>query len=470
MSANRGSGSGFPFNRRSVMAAIGGLWATASVTATCNLAQAQDVAVNFPVPVFPLSTRPGLRHPIDAAGKPFMMHGDSAWSLIAQLNRKDASDYLEDRKARGFNTVLVNLIEHKFATHAPANIYGDPPFMTPGDFSTPYEKYFAHADWILGKAEELGIMVLLAPCYAGAGGGGEGWYKEMVANGPDAMLAYGRYVGARFKHLSNIVWVECGDYAPPNRKLVRQLVAGIRETNPTALHTVHCSSGVAGLDYWPDEDWLSLNTVYVREHINEITGLEYRRSDMPVFFIEGTYENEDYGGPPANELGLRRQAFYAVLSGAFGHVFGNNPIWHFDARGLFKAPTDWREALSSRGSQTMTHVRSILEAADWANLQPDLQSRFVGAGHGAGEDRAVAALTADRKVAVVYLPSSREIEIDLGRMSGPNVTLRWYDPSNGVYTPAAEAPVPSGARVKLKPSGANSSNFDDWVLVARSVN
>ena len=78
------------------------------------------------LPAFPLAVRPGERYLDDAEGRPFLIHGDTAWSLIADLTREDVDLYLRDRRARGFNTLLVNLIESRFATNAPANAYGQP--------------------------------------------------------------------------------------------------------------------------------------------------------------------------------------------------------------------------------------------------------------------------------------------------------------------------------------------------------
>ncbi len=106
-------------------------------------------AKNEAAAVFPLAVKPGERYLVDAAGRPFLIQGDAAWSLIAQLTREDVDLYLDDRRARGFNTILVSLIEAKFATNAPANAYGEPPFLTPGDYGTPNEAYFRHADWVL---------------------------------------------------------------------------------------------------------------------------------------------------------------------------------------------------------------------------------------------------------------------------------------------------------------------------------
>ncbi len=105
-------------------------------------------------PVFPLSIKPGERYLVDTAGEPFLIQGDTAWSLIAELTREDVDLYLDDRRARGFNTILVSLIEAKFATNAPANAYGQPPFLKPGRYDMPNEAYFQHADWVLRRAAE----------------------------------------------------------------------------------------------------------------------------------------------------------------------------------------------------------------------------------------------------------------------------------------------------------------------------
>jgi len=64
-----------------------------------------------------------------------------------KLSNEDAEIYLKNRHAKGFNAILVNLIEHKFAKNAPRNIFGDAPFSGATDFSAPNEKYFKHADW-----------------------------------------------------------------------------------------------------------------------------------------------------------------------------------------------------------------------------------------------------------------------------------------------------------------------------------
>src|SRR4029079_3823877 len=81
-----------------------------------------------PPAAFPLRVSADRHHLQDNSGAPFLVVGDTAWSLVAQLNQTDIEHYLDDRAARGFNAIIVNLLEHKFATHAPATLGGVQPF------------------------------------------------------------------------------------------------------------------------------------------------------------------------------------------------------------------------------------------------------------------------------------------------------------------------------------------------------
>ena len=102
---------------------------------------------------------------------------------------------------------------------------------------------------------------------------------------------------------------------------------------------------------------------------------------MPFFLIESAYENEH----EATEQRLRTQAYQAVLSGAAGQVFGNNPIWHFDGPGLYPAPVTWQQALGSRGAQSMTHLRDLLTSLPWWQLEPDSERHAPDRRPGGGQ-------------------------------------------------------------------------------------
>ena len=186
---------------------------------------------------------------------------------------------------------------------------------------------------------------------------------------------------------------------------------------------------------------------------------------MPFFLIESAYENEH----AATEQRLRTQAYQAILSGAAGQIFGNNPIWHFDSGGLYPAPVTWQQALSSRGAQSMTHLRDLLTSLPWWQLQPDAGGMLLTAGLEEGSERAVAARSADRSFALIYLPSSRVITVDLRQLAGPCVAAHWYDPANGQFLTAAGSPFDAaGPRRFGGDLGRNRSGFDDWVLLLRA--
>ena len=151
---------------------------------------------------FPLKTAANGRFLTDQKGEPFLVVGDTAWSLIVQLSEDDIDRYLEDRQKRGFNSIIVNLIEHKFSTNPPKTLAGLAPFMTTGDFSTPNPAYFDFAHKVVEKANQRGIVVWLFPSYLGYGGGDEGFFREMKASGKGSLRSYGRFVGKRFRGLA----------------------------------------------------------------------------------------------------------------------------------------------------------------------------------------------------------------------------------------------------------------------------
>jgi hypothetical protein len=443
--------------------------------------------------VFPLAVRPGQRYLVDAAGKPFFIHGDAAWSLIAGLTREEVDLYLDDRRARGFNTILVSLIETRFALNAPANSYGDLPFhnqpfttftaladLLPfetlrkygtlaatlfADYGAPNEDYFAHADWVLRRAEEKGLLVLLTPSYTGYNGGTQGWYRAMIMNGADRLRQYGEFLGRRYRDFANIIWVHAGDYDPPHKDLVRAIAEGIRKFDSRALHTAHGAPETAAIEYWHDESWLQINNVYTYGPVCPSVLEQYARPQtMPFFLIESAYENEH----EVTERRLRTQAYHAVLCGAAGQVFGNNPVWHFDGPGLYPAPGTWQQALDSRGAQSMTHLGALLEDMPWWLLEPDSDRTLLTDGIGPEDQRAVAARTSDRSLAIVYVPASREITVDLEELAGPIVAARWYDPAHGRFSSVSGSPFPTVGPRRFHPEPDNGSGPDDWVLVLES--
>jgi uncharacterized protein DUF4038/collagenase-like protein with putative collagen-binding domain len=290
----------------------------------------------------------------------------------------------------------------------------------------------------------------------------------MVKNGPAKLRRYGQYLGKRYAEFTNLLWVYDGDYNPPQKQLVEAVAEGIHEFEPKALNTAHCAPETAAVDLWGNEPWLQVSNVYTYKPVY-LAALDHfeRHKETPFFLIESSYENE-HG---STEQLLRTQAYQAILSGAMGHVFGNNPIWHFDGPGLFRAPGSWREQLGSRGAVSMTHLRALFETMPWWTLEPDIGNRLMKAGHQSGVSRAVAARSADRSIAVIYLPTIRSLTLDLRELAGPDVSMRWYDPANGQYTDIVASDLESQKTqtVTIRPRANNGSGSGDWVLIVKTA-
>lgn len=424
-------------------------------------------AVNAPdAPNFPLRVDKARSALVMQRGAPFLMHGDAAWSLIAQLTPEEVDAYLADRRARGFNTLLVNLLEHKFADRAPANIFGELPFLKPADFRAPNPVYFSYAQWVVRRAEEAGFLVVLVPSYLGFEGKSEGWESEMVHAGTAVLRDYGRFVGALFAEHPNIMWAHGGDRNPTDLNLIREMVLGIREAGANQLATAHCAPETAAADFWPGESWLDINSVYSYRDVRDAALRQFStRSKMPFFLIESHYENT----PEISARQIRIQAYHALLSGAHGQIFGNHPIWHFSGPGYYKVSMTWREALSSRGAIDMANLRDLFSSRPWWSLQPDLAQTTLVDRFPWWSQRAIAAVTADKALAVVYVPRQMSVTLDLGSLRGSQIRSTWFDPTDGGYVAAAATHLPAKGTRSFAPPGPNAAGDGDWLLILESA-
>jgi hypothetical protein len=417
------------------------------------------------LPGFPLAVGPTGRYLVDSDGRPFLLTGDAAWSLMAQLSDEDVDTYLDSRRNLGFNTVLVNLIEHHFASSPPANYYGFSPF-TGAPFSTPNPDYFAHADHVIQSAAARGMLVLLDPAYLGYNLGSEGWAAEIAAASEEEMTAWGRFLGNRYSQCANIIWVIGGDTDPTTLKTKLQcVVSGIRQYAPDHLFTAHNGQESMAIDPWGGATWLSVNNIYTYSPAYLLAQTAYSVSpSTPFFLIEARYENEDTTTGPQ----LRAESYGTMLSGGFGHVFGNCPIWSFGITqcGASGTSMSWKTELDGQGSRNMRCFARLFTSRHWHALVPDLAHAVLTDGYGAsgGSDFATAASASDGSSVVVYLPTPRTVTISAAGLAGGSMNAWWYDPSTGTASGIGTYPT-SSTRTFTPPTGGEG----DWVLVLDSV-
>ena len=412
---------------------------------------------------FPLKLSSNKRYLVDQQNVPFLINQASSWGLIQSLSEADAAGYLDALKQRGFNTVMVSIVSYDTRMAGkPPNWQGTSPFKVQWDYSTYDEAYFAHADRVIDLAKDRGMLVTLVPSYLGyASEPNQGWFDELLGanNSVAKSLAYGRFLGQRYKNFGNIIWVAGGDNTPAagseleNR--LKAIIDGIRE-NDSHLWTAHWDSvghgnGVASTENPTFASYMSLNGYYAYDYnltYQRDLGFYNRTPAMMMFHLDQSYEGEA-GGTPDN---IRRKAYDVMLMGGAGSSFcaGQN-WWGF---------LNWKTSMDTPGTQQTTLWYRLFASRHWYELVPDQDHTAVTAGLGewGSLDYVAAARTASGSTLMAFLPSSRKVTVDMTKLSGAQAKAWWYNPSNGQSTSLGTFPT-TGTKDFTPPSAG------DWLLV-----
>ena len=197
------------------------------------------------------------------------------------------------------------------------------------------------------------------------------------------------------------------------------------------------------------EGWLDLNTTYTYGIVHQKLLADFNRQPaMPFVLIESTYEGEHN----ASAVQIRRQAYWAILSGATGQFMGNRPMWLFDP--------GWEAALNSAGAEDMQRLYLLFTSRSWYDLVPDQKHEVVvdGLGEFNGMDYLAAARSADGGTVMAYLPTTRTITIEMGKVSGTLAAAWWFNPRTGQATSGGKFAT-TGKKQFTPPADG------DWVLV-----
>ncbi len=389
---------------------------------------------------------------VQGDGTPFLIHGDTPWSIAVQLTTSQIDSYLDDRAGRGFNTIMFNLIEHYFSGQNPAwkNATGDPPFGSMNsagsrvDWLDPVEAYWSHVDYIVAEAGKHGILCIVQPAYLGFGGGSgtaddQGWDSAIDRARAADLEGYGEWLANRYPHEA-IVWCMGGDYVPSNVSTQWRIATGIRNVDARAIITAHGSreSGEAYPD-WKGEVGFNLNSIYSHGVEYDLAATAYARSaPTPFFLIEGYYDGEKASGADC-----RRQAYTAILGGGCGHLFGNNPIWGFGephANGGKGAAAALKDGLGTSATQQMTHVKALFDAYAWWKLEPAAGSSLVTTDLGSGTSRVVPAVASDGSFAMIWRSDRGSVTVDMTALDPSSKRARFYDTTGGTFAPVSGSP------------------------------
>jgi len=415
---------------------------------------------------------------VTADGRPFFWLGDTAWELFHRLNREDAEIYLKNRASLGFTVVQAVVLAELDGLNDP-NPYGERPLLD-NDPTRPNERYFAHVDWIVRRANALGLYVGMLPTW------GDKWNKKWGV-GPEIFTVasaeqYGEWLGRRYRD-AGIVWILGGDRpveSATHIDLMRAMARGLgRGDGGAHLMTFHPTGGQGSSTWFHAEDWLAFN-MRQNGHATEFTGrYDLTRADYdktpvkPVVDGEPIYEDHPVAFD-AKKFGhsigsdVRRPLYWDLFTGAFGHTYGHHSVWQMWAPG--RTPVNnplmpWSEAINQPGAAAMRHARALLESRPFLTRIPD-QSVLVEDAvptnvPGAGRYAFVATRDSEGSYAMVYAPVGRAFRVRMGVIAGASVKAWWFNPRTGVATAIGTFPN-TGERAFTPPE---AGEMLDWVLV-----
>ncbi len=427
------------------------------------------------------------------SGKPFFYLGDTAWELFHRLNREQATRYLTIRAAKGFTVIQCSLLAQLGGLTIP-NANGDLP-LNANDPTKPNDAYFKHVDFIVDKAEELGLYVGMLPTW------GTYWSTERSIFTLASARQYGEYLGRRFKS-KPIIWILGGDRSITNaneRAVIDAMAEGLG-TGDGGVHlkTFHPVGPGASSSQLHNAKWLDFNMYQsshaARDHDNGLYAEhdyvltpakptldgEPRYENVPVgFYLKGAGHIDRF-----DDYDARQAAYWSVFAGACGHTYGNNSVWQMyqpDASpgvpakntpagppwGLYTSPgggaiganISWEQALDHPGALQVAHLRRLMESVRFTKLVPDQKIILNGPMSGGAKLRS--ARSSDGSFALVYSPRGESFTLDKSVVQAERQRQAWFDPRYGVAYVIQE-PDGQGIQTYTPPTNGRGQ---DWVLV-----
>jgi hypothetical protein len=381
---------------------------------------------------------------VQADGQPFFYLGDTAWELFHRLNREEADRYLENRAGHGFTVIQAVVVAELDGLRTP-NANGHLPFHDM-DSSRPNEDYFAHVDYIVNKAAELGLHIGMLPSWGRYVGGADGDRPDASFFNEENAADYGRFLAGRYAG-KPVIWILGGDrVADKTAGVWAEMARGIREVvGRDQLITFHPRGGRSSSAWFHGADWLDFNMLQ-SGHSPESTNYTAVERDYaldppkPAFDGEPAYEYPPDAMPPGRPVGalqVRRNAYWAVFAGAHGHTYGTHPIWQMYDEGRdphWDVVTPWHRALDLPGASQLKHLKNLMLSRPFLTRIPD--QGVIAPPVPDGLDRVQATRDGspgqnDATCIMAYMPGRQRVTLNTGRIAAPVLRGWWYNPRNG---------------------------------------
>ncbi len=481
--------------------------------------------------IFPLTISSDGRYLKKNDGTPFLICGDTTWSLFVDIPLSGINSFLTDITGKGFNAVSGNAIEHHYSVvKPPKERGGNLPFTkkmdgttytgtpngttsangTQGQFSSdnyssistqapdptfPNNTYWQACETILDACLAHNVAVFVWPGYLGFHAGDEGWLQEMVvwdavtgaggftglgfANATKSkMWNYGAWLADRWKNYPHIIWVMGGDDGSGSQTLdtaqtnaVNNLMAGLKSvsTAQSLFYTAHWDRISIATDTPLSAGSFDINGSYCGEEVAESTRRAYAHSPTsPAMVIEYFYEDDLFGG----SVPYRKYMYWGFLGGIAGGLFGNEQLWRFDDG---TPGTDYTTLLSTQATLDAQRQFAFWNTRPWHRLKPNGLGgigTLITAGGGTASPQSTtyvtAAATSEGDLLLAYIPPDHTGSITVD-MSKMSATAqaRWFDPTNSAFT-VIGAFGNSGTHAFTPPANNNAGDTDFLLVLETS--
>lgn len=392
----------------------------------------------------------GKRNVLHADDTPFLIVGDTPWSIPFRATPEQVNAYAQDRSLKGFNTaLLLSLQPDRYATGPEARntILGfDVAFedLPEGHLNRLKPDYFQTLDSLVQILIDHELTPVYAPFAHGYGWKGETAIGSEVA--PPEYARYCKYLVARFGSMPAL-WLINLDGHPLN-------VPGVKPAGET-IEKWDAYGQPVGLHYSPYDDWMATwakgdssccfhyNGIYQDEPWLDFQWAQTGHDGKHLYHeVERMYDKKPtkgsmngeptYEGMSGGRYGLGwwqgQDAWMQLMhGGTMGVVYGAVGLWQWkitpDEPGWpewTNAPFSWREALDLDGSRYVGSIAKAFAGFDFA----DMEKRWDLT------DGNKPLLAREGTFYISYLERGGDIKI---KNMPPDLSYFWFDPVAGDF-------------------------------------
>ena len=396
----------------------------------------------------------GKRNVIHADGKPFLVVGDTPWSIPFRATTDQVKEYAADRMKKGFNAALLMSVQPDMFAEGPyarntvlgfARGFDD---LHEGHLNKLRPDYFQYLDSLMQILVDHCIVPVYQPVFHGFG-----WKGKRVLGpvaDPEEYARYCKYLVARYGSMPAF-WLVSGD--------AHGLDPGVKPGGEM-IEKWDCYHQPTGIHYNPADDYLpswargdSSRCFHYNRSYQDEPWLDFQWSQTGhdgkhlYHKVERMYDNKpvkaNLNGEPTYEgmgngkhgLGWWQgeEAWNQLMhGGTMGIVYGAACLWQWkitpDEPGWdawSDAPMSWKEAMAQEGSNYAGLVSKAFEGFDFADMERrrDLTD----------SDRYI--LAKEGLFYIAYLDKGGKITI---KNITPGLPYYWFNPESGAFESEGE--------------------------------